>query len=99
MLILKAKIQPTRGDSRAVRKFAWLPTSISGVGKIWLEHYLEHQTYVKDGGNLVWAYFGNRERIKGEMTVVNKIGLMLWGALLTIAIFALGALPLLLIRW
>lgn len=42
--------EPSEGDSRTVRRFAWLPTIMSDGTVVWLELYGSSETYGYSGG-------------------------------------------------
>lgn len=41
------KEKPDEGTRRTVKKFAFLPKSITKSSKAWLEHYYSHQVWTK----------------------------------------------------
>lgn len=47
--------KPQKGDTRIVRKFAWLPKKCEGGYTVWLETYDSHQTYQWGQFTLEWV--------------------------------------------
>lgn len=59
-MIIKSR-QYVFGDTRVVRKFAWLPVRVSGTEKVWLEWYYRSQFFMPwdDIGGGYWIDNGN----------------------------------------
>lgn len=52
----KTKPEPKIGDSRWVKKFAWIPARLDSDVKVWLESYYVKQEYNKYGDFVTYSY-------------------------------------------
>lgn len=65
---LKIKLPPQFGDSRTVRKFAWVPTQCDEY-TVWLEYYMSNQEYgVVNFAELDWIEIDRKPIEKDEQT-------------------------------
>lgn len=60
-MIIKSR-QYVFGDTRYVKRFAWLPVRINGIEKVWLESYFDYQCFnpTDDIGGGYWTVMSRR---------------------------------------
>lgn len=55
---------PKHGERRVVKRFAWLPTIVSGGAYVWLEKYLSHEEFCFSNEGEGWKVWKREAIVK-----------------------------------